>query len=77
MPQAESEEPEEAEPAFASGTPPLDGRYFVRINMGDGGTHEAVGSWRGGCWSVFNGPLYETMKVTGWYPLPEKGGGEE
>lgn len=67
----------ETEPAFASGTPPRDGRYFVRIDMGDGGTHEAVGSWRGGSWSVFNGPLYETMKVTGWYPLPEKGGGEK
>jgi ParB-like chromosome segregation protein Spo0J len=59
-------------PAFRTGDPPRAGRYFARIDMGDGGTHEAVGEYRGGSWSVFNGPLYETMKVTGWWPLPDK-----
>lgn len=59
-------------PAFRTGDPPKAGRYFARIDMGDGGIHEAVGEFRGGSWSVFNGPLYETMKVVGWWPLPEK-----
>ena len=61
-----------AEAKWRIGTPPRAGRYFARIDMGDGGTHEAVGEYRGGSWSVFNGPLYEKMKVVGWYPLPEK-----
>lgn len=61
-------------PAFRSGEPSQAGRYFARIDMGDGGTHEAVGEYRGGRWSVFGGPLYEKMQVTGWWPLPEKGG---
>lgn len=60
-------------PAFRTGDPPQAGRYFARIDMGDGGIHEAVGAYRGGSWTVFNGPLYETMKVIGWWPLPEKG----
>ena len=60
------------EAAWQTGTPPREGRYFARIDMGDGGTHEAVGEYRGGSWSVFNGPLYEKMKVVGWWPLPEK-----
>ena len=60
-------------PAFRTGAPPKAGRYFARIDMGDGGTHEAVGEYRGGSWSVFGGPLYEKMQVTGWWPLPEKG----
>ena len=59
-------------PAFRTGDPPKAGRYFARIDMGDGGTHEAVGEFRGGSWSVFGGPLYEKMQVTGWWPLPEK-----
>lgn len=62
----------EAGPHWNEGIPPQAGRYFARIDMGDGGTHEAVGEYRGGSWSVFNGPLYETMKVIGWWPLPEK-----
>lgn len=61
-----------AEAKWQTGTPPRAGRYFARIDMGDGGTHEAVGEYRGGSWSVFNGPLYEKMKVVGWWPLPEK-----
>jgi len=61
-------------PAFRFGDPPQAGRYFARIDMGDGGTHEAVGEYRGGSWSVFNGPLYEKMQVIGWWPLPEKEG---
>jgi len=59
-------------PTWKTGTPPEDGRYFARIDMGDGGIHEAVGAYRGGSWTVFNGPLYDTMKVVGWWPLPEK-----
>lgn len=59
-------------PAFLIGDPPQAGRYFARIAMGDGGIHEAVGEFRGGSWSVFGGPLYEKMQVTGWWPLPEK-----
>ena len=59
-------------PAWLTGEPPQAGRYFARIDMGDGGIHEAVGAYRGGSWTVFNGPLYETMKVIGWWPLPEK-----
>lgn len=60
------------EAAWQTGTPPRAGRYYARIDMGDGGTHEAVGEYRGGSWAVFGGPLYEKMKVVGWWPLPEK-----
>lgn len=60
------------EAAWQTGTPPREGRYYARIDMGDGGIHEAVGEYRGGSWSVFGGPLYEKMKVVGWWPLPEK-----
>lgn len=63
----------EAAPQFGEGDPPGEGRYFARIDMGDGGVHEAVGEYRGGRWSVFGGPLYEKMQVVGWWPLPEKG----
>lgn len=62
----------EAGPHWGEGDPPQEGRYFARIDMGDGGTHEAVGEYRGGSWSVFGGPLYESMKVVGWWPLPER-----
>ena len=61
-----------AAPAFRTGDPPKAGRYFARIDMGDGGIHEAVGEYRGDSWSVFGGPLYEKMQVIGWWPLPEK-----
>ena len=60
------------EAAWQTGTPPRAGRYYARIDMGDGGIHEAVGEYRSGSWSVFGGPLYEKMKVVGWWPLPEK-----
>lgn len=60
-------------PAWQTGTPDKEGRYYARIDMGDGGTHEAVGAFRGGSWSVFGGPLYEHMQVVGWWPLPERG----
>ncbi len=60
-------------PEWRTGEPSRDGRYYARIDMGDGGRHEAVGEYRGGSWSVFGGPLYETMKVVGWWPLPERG----
>lgn len=59
-------------PTWQTGTPPRAGRYYARIDMGDGGTHEAVGEYRGGSWAVFGGPLYEKMKVVGWWPLPER-----
>lgn len=62
----------EAAPGWMTGEPPRDGRYYARIDMGDGGVHEAVGAYQGGSWSVFNGPLYDTMRVVGWWPLPEK-----
>jgi hypothetical protein len=42
--------------------------------MGDGGIHEAVGSYRFESWTVFNGPLYSGMQVIGWWPLPDKEG---
>ena len=60
-------------PCWFTGQPESNGRYFARIDMGDGGVHEAVGEYRGGNWSVFGGPLYEKMQVVGWWPLPEKG----
>ena len=60
-------------PCWFTGQPESNGRYFARIDMGDGGVHEAVGEYRGGSWSVFGGPLYEKMQVVGWWPLPEKG----
>jgi ParB-like chromosome segregation protein Spo0J len=66
--------PTEIIPTWMSGTPPRDGRYFVRIDMGDGGIHEAVGSYRFESWTVFNGPLYSGMQVVGWWPLPDKEG---
>lgn len=64
--------PTDDKPTWFEGEPPRDGRYYARIDMGDGGFHEAVGAYRGGSWSVFNGPLYDTMQVVGWWPLPEK-----
>lgn len=74
---AEDEDPAEEvymrKPCWFTGQPESDGRYFVRIDMCDGGVHEAVGEYRGGSWSVFGGPLYEKMQVVGWWPLPEKG----
>ena len=74
---AEDEDPAEEiymrKPCWFTGQPESDGRYFARIDMGDGGVHEAVGEYRGGSWSVFGGPLYEKMQVVGWWPLPEKG----
>jgi len=60
------------EAAWQTGEPPRAGRYYARIDMGDGGTHEAVGEYRGGSWAVFGGPLYEHMQVVGWWPLPER-----
>lgn len=66
--------PTEIRPTWMSGTPPRDGRYFARIDMGDGGIHEAVGSYRFESWTVFNGPLYSGMQVIGWWPLPDKEG---
>ena len=62
----------EAGPRFNEGEPTAEGRYYCRIDMGDGGVHEAVGEYRGGSWSVFGGPLYEKMTVVGWWPLPER-----
>lgn len=61
------------EAAWQTGEPPRAGRYYARIDMGDGGIHEAVGEYRGGSWSVFGGPLYEHMQVVGWWPLPDRG----
>ena len=63
---------EQPKAVWKTGVPPGSGRYFARIDMGDGGTHEAVGEYRDGRWSVFGGPLYEKMKVVGWWQLPEK-----
>lgn len=62
----------EAGPHWGEGDPPQEGRYFARIDMGDERVHEAVGEFRGGSWSVFGGPLHESMKVVGWWPLPER-----
>ena len=59
-------------PCWFGGEPETEGRYFARIDMGDERVHEAVGEYRGGSWSVFGGPLYESMKVVGWWPLPER-----
>lgn len=61
-------------PHWQTGDVPWEGRYLCRIDMQDGGTHEATGEYRGGSWSVFGGPLYEGMKIREWWPLPEKGG---
>ena len=63
---------ETSAPVWQTGEPPRAGRYYAKIDMGDGGTHEAVGEFRGGSWSVFGGPLYEHMQVVGWWPLPER-----
>lgn len=72
LPTAEDGLPRASAPTWQTGVPPKDGRYFARIDMGDGGVHEAVGAYSGGNWSVFNGPLYEKMQVVGWWPLPER-----
>ena len=73
---AENGDPEDEvymrKPCFFTGEPENEGRYFARIDMGDERVHEAVGEFRGGSWSVFGGPLHESMKVVGWWPLPEK-----
>ena len=64
----------DTEPKWYEGdTPPREGRYLARVDMGEGsGVHEATCEWRGGSWSAFGGPLYEGMKVVAWWPLPEK-----
>ena len=64
--------PQRGEPRWCEGEPETEGRYFARIDMGDERVHEAVGEYRGGSWSVFGGPLHESMKVVGWWPLPER-----
>ena len=64
--------PADDRPTWFEGEPESEGRYFARIDMGDERVHEAVGEYRGGSWSVFGGPLYENMKVVGWWPLPER-----
>lgn len=74
----------ETEPAFASGTPPRDGRYLCRVkfkNTGkvventmefkDRGDGSATSSW-----ILFGSPLAGSTEVVGWYPLPEKGGSD-
>ena len=64
--------PTDDKPTWFEGEPPQEGRYFARIDMGDERVHEAVGEYRGGSWSVFGGLLHESMKVVGWWPLPER-----
>ena len=59
-------------PEWRTGEVPREGRYLCKVDFSNGKVHECTGEYRGGSWSVFNGPLYKGMEVIAWWPLPEK-----
>ena len=65
-----------AEPAWQTGTPQRNGRYYCRIRFADspedgGRVHEQRGEWRDGGWWFFGEPEKYGIQVVGWWPLPD------
>lgn len=75
----EKRKPKKAEPTvdtapeWKTGTPPGDGRYLCRVDMGLDKPHEQTCEYKGGVWSCFGRPIGEVGKVVSWWPLPERG----
>lgn len=59
-------------PEWKTGTPPRDGRYLARVDMGLDKPHEQTCEYMGGVWSCFGRPIDEVGKVVSWWPLPER-----
>lgn len=80
----EEDEEEEQEPvsnldtpAWQTGTPQRNGRYYCRIRFADspedgGRVHEQRGEWRDGGWWFFGEPEKYGIQVVGWWPLPDE-----
>ena len=64
--------PLSGEPKFQTGTPPRDGRYLARVDMGLTSLHEQTCEYKGGVWACFGRPIDEVGKVVSWWPLPER-----
>lgn len=62
----------ETAPDWKTGTPPRDGRYLARVDMGLDKPHEQTCDYKGGVWSCFGRPIDEVGKVVSWWPLPER-----
>jgi len=62
----------ETTPEWKTGTPPGDGRYLARVDMGLDKPHEQTCEYKGGVWSCFGRPIDEVGKVVSWWPLPER-----
>lgn len=60
-------------PEWKTGTPPRDGRYLCRVDMGLNKPHEQTCEYKGGVWSCFGRPIDEVGKVVNWWPLPDRG----
>lgn len=60
-------------PEWRTGTPPRDGRYLCRVDMGLNKPHEQTCEYKGGVWSCFGRPIDEVGKVMSWWPLPDRG----
>ena len=66
-----------AAPAWQTGTPQRNGRYYCRIRFADspedgGRVHEQRGEWRDGGWWFFGEPEKYGIQVVGWWPLPDE-----
>ena len=64
-------------PAWQTGTPQRNGRYYCRIRFADspedgGRVHEQRGEWRDGGWWFFGEPEKYGIQVVGWWPLPDE-----
>lgn len=62
----------DAAPEWKTGTPPRDGRYLCRVDMGLDKLHEQTCDYKGGVWSCFGRPIGEVGEVVSWWPLPER-----
>jgi len=60
------------EPEFQTGTPPRDGRYLCRVDMGLDKPHEQSCDYKDGAWSCFGRSVDEVGKVVSWWPLPDR-----
>jgi len=74
----EERRPKKAEPTvdtpeWKTGTPPRDGRYLCRVDMGLDKPHEQTCDYKGGVWECFGRPIDEVGKVVSWWPLPDRG----
>ena len=64
--------PTDTAPEWKTGTPPRNGRYLARVDMGLDKPHEQTCDYKGGVWSCFGRPIDEVGKVVSWWPLPER-----